>query len=98
MPHFSTFTRERILQICEELGLEELITDDYSFPGSDPMDKGTLDHLNGAIDTYIGKAKDLEDNSELLKRGEQLRERLYSSGFHAATSLVLLGRKPSSGI
>ncbi|RKZ08275.1 hypothetical protein DRQ25_09475 [Candidatus Fermentibacteria bacterium] len=98
VPHFSTFTREKILQVCEELGPEELITGDYSFPGSDSMDKGTLDHLNGAIDTYIARIEGLESNSELVERGEQLRERLYSAGFQGATSLVLLGRKPSSGI
>ena len=98
VPHFSTFTREKILQVCEELGLEELITGDYSFPGSDPKDEGTLDHLNGAIDTYIARIESLESNSELVEKGEQLRERLFSAGFQGATSLVLLGRKPPNGI
>lgn len=93
-PHFRTFTRKKILQTCEELGLEELIIGDYSFQESDPMDKEVIDHVNGDIDTYIGRMDDLEDNSELVKRGEELRERLHRIGFHCATSLAVLGKKP----
>ena len=98
VPHFSTFPRKTILSIVQTLGLNELITSDYSFPDNDPMDKDTLDHVNGAIDTYIGRTGDLEENSELVKRGEQLRERLHKVGFHGATSLALLVRKPPSTI
>ncbi len=98
IPHFSTFSRESILSIIRTLGLNELITGDYSNLDSDPMNEEVIDHLNGAIDTYIGRMENLENCSELVKRGEQLRERLYSVGFHGATSLALLGRKPSSSI
>ena len=58
------------------------------------MDKEVIDHVNGDIDTYIGRTEDLEDNSELVKRGEELRERLQKVGFHGATSLAVLGVKP----
>lgn len=92
--HFSTFPRKKILHMLEELGLDEMITDDYSSLDSDPMDKEVIDHLNGAIDTYISRTEDIEDNSELLKRGEELRRRLHRIGFHGATSLAVLGKKP----
>lgn len=98
VPHFSTFSRERILGTTGALGLNELITCDYSNLDSDPMDKDILDHISGAIDTYIGKTGDIEDNSKLIRVGKQLRERLYDVGFHAATTLALLGRKPSDSI
>jgi len=98
VPHFSTFPRKEILLVCEGLDLEEMIIADYSFLDSDPLDREVIDHINGTIDTYIARIEGLEDNSGLVERGEQLRERLYSAGFQGATSLVLLGRKPSSGI
>jgi SAM-dependent methyltransferase len=94
VPHFSTFPRKKILHLCAALGLEELISSDYSFLDSDPMDKEVIDHVNGAIDTYIGRTEDLDNSSELVKRGEELRERLHNVGFHSATSLAVLGKKP----
>ncbi len=96
--HFSTFPRGKILRLCSDLGLEELISSDYSLLDSDPVDKETLDHVNGAIDAYIGRTEYLENNSELVRVGEQLRERLISVGFQGATSLTLLGRKPPISI
>ncbi len=94
IPHFSTFTREKTLNIIAALGLNELISGDYSFLDSDPMNKDVIDHINGAIDTYIGRAENIEGSSELIKQGEKLRERLQRVGFHRATSLLVLGRKP----
>lgn len=98
VPHFSTFPRKEILRMFGELGLEELITADYSFLESDPLDKETIDHVNGAINTYIARTEDLGNNSELRTRGEELREKLHRVGFHGATSLAVLGRKPLSYI
>ena len=94
VPHFSTFPREKILSIAQTLGLNDLITADYSNLDSDPMSKDVMDHTNGAIDTYMGRAKNIEDSSKLVKWGEELRGKLQSDGFHRATTLALLGRKP----
>lgn len=98
IPHFSTFPRKEILLVCEGLDLEEMIIADFSFLDSDPLDREVIDHINGAIDTYIARIEDPHCNSELAERGEQLRKRLHNIGFHRATSLALLGRKPSSAI
>jgi len=92
-PHFSTFPKAGILRLCEELGLDELITSDYSSLQSDPKDKEVLNHVNGAIDMYLSKAENISNNSDLVERGEELRERLLRTGFHGATSLTALGRK-----
>jgi hypothetical protein len=94
VPHFSTFTRDNIFHLCERLGLDELIAADYSLLDSDPKNEKIMEHLNGAIDTYISRIEDIEDNSELAERGEELRERLYRVGFHGASNLSVLGRKP----
>ena len=93
VPHFSTFSRERILRLCADIGLEELISSEYSFLDSDPMDKDVIDHISGAIDTYIGKTENMENASKLVKKGEELRERLHNIGFHGATTLAVLGKK-----
>ena len=98
VPHFSTFPREKILNLCADLGLEELISGDYSFLDSDPIEQKVIDHINGAIDTYIGKAENIENSTELVKRGDELRDRLHRVGFHRATSLAFLGRKPPGSI
>ncbi len=98
IPHFSTFPREKILNIAQTLGLNDLITADYSSLDSDPMSKDVMDHINGAIDTYMGRAKNIEDSSKLVKRGEELKEKLQSDGFHGATTLALLAGKPSISV
>lgn len=98
IPHFSTFPRKEILLVCGGLDLEEMIVADYSFLESDPLDREVIDRINGAIDTYIARIEDPQSNSELARRGEQLRNRLHNVGFHRATSLALLGMKPSSAI
>ena len=95
---FQYFPWKKNLSIAETLGLNELITRDYSYLDTDPKDKDVIDHVSGAIDTYIVKAENMEDGSKLVQRGEEMRERLCSVGFHAATFLALLGRKPPNGI
>jgi len=55
----------------------------------------TLDVATGAIDMYVKKAEGLDDFEDLKKRGDVLRERLHRSGFHGATTLVILGSKPA---
>jgi SAM-dependent methyltransferase len=94
VPHFSTFPRQDILDLCRGLGLEEFVSADYSSLEENPMDGEVIKHLDAAIDAYIGRTCDLEDNSELRATGEELRERLHSVGFHGATTLAVLGRKP----
>ncbi len=94
IPHFNTFRKEKILHLCDLLQLDELITGEYSSLDSDPMDEKTIDSLNGAIDTYISRSDNIENNSELVKRGMELRERLNRIGFHGATTLTAFGRKP----
>ena len=94
VPHYRTFTRKEILRICTRLELNELVTADYSSLESDPMSKEVLEHLEGATDAYIDRLKDLGNSPELIRRGEELRKRLHKVGFHSASTLAALGRKP----
>ena len=95
--HFSTFRKDEILDICASpsLGLENMITQDYAFLDKDPLDTEGIEYINSAIDMYMKKAAGLDSFENLRKRGNELRERLHRTGFHSATTLVILGSKPS---
>jgi hypothetical protein len=46
--------------------------------------------LDPVFERYIQRA---EGHPELQKRGEELRKRVEETGFHSATTLMLIGRK-----
>ena len=95
--HYSTFRKDEIAGICASpsLGLENIISQDYAFLDKNPLDPEGVEYINGAIDMYIKKAVGLDDFENLKKQGDELRERLHRTGFHSATTLVILGSKPA---
>lgn len=93
--HNGTFRKDAILDICANLGLENMISEDYAFLDKDPLDPEGVKYIGSAIDTYVKKASGLDDFENLKKRGDEFRERLHRTGFHGATTLVILGSKPA---
>ena len=93
--HFSTFRKDEIQGICANLGLENMISQDYTFLDKDPLNPEGVKYINGFIDMYTKKASGLNDYENLRKRGDELRERIQHTGFHSATTLVILGNKPA---
>lgn len=93
--HNSTFLKGEILGIYADLGLENMISQDYTFLDNDPFDPEGVEYIGSAIDTYVKKASELDDFENLRKRGNELRKRLHRTGFHSATTLVILGSKPA---
>lgn len=95
--HNGTFRKDEILDICASpgLGLENIISQDYAFLDKDPLDPEGTEYIDSAIDMYVKKASGLDNFEDLKKRGDELRERLHRTGFHEATTLVILGRKLS---
>ncbi|MCD4846900.1 MAG: class I SAM-dependent methyltransferase [Candidatus Aegiribacteria sp.] len=93
--HNGTFRKDEILDICAipSLGLENMISQDYAFLDKDPLDPEAVEYIDGAIDMYVKKASGLDNFENLKIRGDELRERLHSTGFHGATTLVILGSK-----
>jgi hypothetical protein len=57
----------------------------------DPKDPAILTQLDPVFERYLQRAA---GHPELQARGATLRERVLSTGFHGATTLVALGDKP----
>ncbi len=56
----------------------------------DPLDPETVRSLDEIIDRYQTNTTD----AALQREGDALRERAHTVGFHSATALVALGKKP----
>lgn len=91
IPHERTFTREEILGMMDSLDLQDVITREYSFLEGDPKEEGLLAGIDSAIDAYLTRLESAGGDPELHRRGDELRRRLHSTGFHGATSLALMG-------
>ena len=91
--HFETFTRGKIIEITEQLGLHHLRQYELKDLEADPKDPELMRQLGDIIDRYIQRIEKLKDGKALLQRGEELRQRLNEVGFHGATALLLIGQK-----
>ncbi|MBN2388206.1 MAG: methyltransferase domain-containing protein [Anaerolineales bacterium] len=94
IPHQQTFTRQEIIELLGTLNMEAPSLTDLSDLSSDPRDPETVRYLDGIIDQYKQRAAGLPDQETLQARGEELRQQVHEIGFHSATSLFLVGRKP----
>lgn len=92
--HAETYSRERILEVVGELGLEDLLTYDLVDLTSDPKDPTTVAQLATAVERTVERAGALAIPPELAGRGEALRRRIHDVGFHSATTLFAIGRTP----
>ena len=90
--HYETYTREQIVSIIEELNLRQLVLHDFCDLSGDPHDPETIKELDGTIDRYIERVKELPAEVALRQRGEQLRQRIRTVGFQSATTLIAVGR------
>ena len=91
--HNETFTRQQIVDITEGLGLKQLAFYDYADLDSDPKDPETLRQLDEIIDRTIQRCQGLPSAATLIQRGEELRQRVKSIGFHSAGGLLVIGEK-----
>ncbi|MBD3277716.1 MAG: methyltransferase domain-containing protein, partial [Candidatus Aegiribacteria sp.] len=96
--HNRTTTREEIVSVLGALDLEAGEEMDSSCLDSDPLDKDLLNRLHKGIDKYMEVLDGIDGNEGLKEKGEKLRQRLNSIGFHSASSYSYLGRKPVSSL
>jgi SAM-dependent methyltransferase len=90
--HHETFTRQQIMDLAGRLDLLGLKWFDEKDLESDPMDPELIQELDGVIDRYILRSQALNGGAELCQRGEELRRRVHEVGFHAASSLFMIGK------
>ena len=91
--HRETFTRQHILDLVAELNLRDCRFYDYADLARDPFDAENRIRLDAAIDLYGERAQSLPNALALCARGEELRARVCTIGFHSATILIVIGKK-----
>ena len=91
--HHETFTRQEIYGQLVDLALVDPQTLDIKDLSQDPLAPEIVQQLDGAIDMYIQRAEGLPGQAGLQQRGEQLRQRVHTTGFHGATALFYIARK-----
>lgn len=88
--HRETYTRQELLDLVVNLGLEEVAIYDLSNLDENPHDPAIPAELDPVFERYIQRA---EGHPKLQTRGLELRQRVEKVGFHSATTLLVRGRK-----
>jgi ubiquinone/menaquinone biosynthesis C-methylase UbiE len=91
--HRETYTRQEILDITQKLGMKAMEYYDLKDLEANPKEPELVKDLDGIIDRYLQRAQGLSGEAQLIERGEELRKRVHATGFHGATSLLVIGRK-----
>ncbi len=88
--HRETYSRNKLIELVKQCGVSSLEAHDQKTLDEDPLDAELLAELDQIIDSYIQKA---EEHPDLQARGEELRRRVHSIGYHSATRLLIIAHK-----
>jgi len=91
--HHETYTRRQIIEIIDKLGLSSTDYYDLLDLDTDPKDPVLIQELDKIIDRYQQRIQDLQGEAALCRQGERLRQRVHQVGFHAATNVLMIGKK-----
>lgn len=92
--HNQTYPRAEVVSMLGTLGLDFRF-DDLADLSDDPLAAETVSEIDGVIDQYMQeRIPGLPQEQELKALGEALRERVHQVGFHGASVLAAVGRKP----
>lgn len=91
--HNYTFTRDRILEMVDELGLHDATVYDYT-EDTGPADSPELigEYL-AKMDTWTQQVKGMQEEEQLLAAMEELKEQFYEHGISRPPQVVILGNK-----
>jgi ubiquinone/menaquinone biosynthesis C-methylase UbiE len=92
--HAETFNRQQILDILSGLELQQISEQDMSDLAGDPRDVETVKNLSDGIDQAMNRINGLPEEAALRQQGLELVQRVREIGFHNATSLLCVARKP----
>ena len=93
-PHYQTFTRQRILDILDDLMLIESQVFDNEGSDDGALDPERIAHITERCDMMLEKTKGTERHDILKKHGAELYERLRTVGYAPASQLIALLQKP----
>ena len=92
IPHFDTYSRDRLAAMMRSLNLSEVELID-KVDTSPIEDTETLHFLTATCDEYAEKLKDKPEHRDIVDRFVQLKERISTVGIAWASQLCALGRK-----
>lgn len=91
--HDRTFSRQEILSFVDELELGNVITRDFSTPGSNTVNEKTLASVRGYLDHYHRRLGDQPGSQILVQQEGELRTALSKTGFQHEPVLIVVAEK-----
>jgi SAM-dependent methyltransferase len=92
--HDRTFSRQEILSFVNELELGNVITKDFSTPGSYAANEKTMAGVRGYLDHYHQRLGDHPGSQILVQQEGELRTALSETGFQHEPVLIAIAEKP----
>ena len=93
--HRITYPRDELAAMFLDLPFAQVRCFDFAEPEGDPLNKETIEQLDGIIDRYQEFAAPLEQGEVFQQQGLELRSRLHVVGFQGAAQLIMLGWMPA---
>jgi len=87
--HRPTYARDEIMRLVNRLGFAHVTTFDRPATCPDPLSAKTIARYETVIDRVLADAHRTNGASELVKRGEALRNRLHSVGVATQEPLLV---------
>jgi SAM-dependent methyltransferase len=91
--HDRTFSRQEILSFINELDLGNVITRDFSTPGSSAPNEKTMAGVRGYLDHYHRLLGDQPGSQILIQQEDELRTALRETGFQHEPVLIVVAEK-----
>lgn len=91
--HNHTLSRQELINYVTELGFTQIECYDIFDSASNPMEKTVVEQLDGLISRVIQYVETTTSYKELVRQGEELRQRLYKVGAQREPILVIKGKK-----
>jgi len=92
--HDRTFSRQEILSFVDELDLGNVITRDFSTPGSKAENEKTLTSVLDYLDFYHQRLGDQPGSQILIQQEDELRTALSETGYQREPVLIVIAEKP----
>jgi len=91
--HNYTFSRDQILEMMEELGLQEISVHDYSEITGPPDSPESINEYLDKMKGWKKEVKGLPEEEKLIAAIEQVKTGIRKHGISRPPQLVILGRK-----
>lgn len=89
--HHETYRRDELIQMMGGQGLADVALTDLRDLDGDPHAPAIANELAPVFERYTRLA---EGHPQLQARGAELYQRVKEIGFHSATTLLMIGKKP----